>query len=630
MREWRDRDLEERRERLQQATERRGHSRRAVEAAESRAPGSTRRTKASVTEPIILHEFCSATGLSMRELWPKLMKEHGMLPQRNMALEPNLAELLALDFGITLEVVKPKTALELLEEERAAAERKHLSPRPPVVTFLGHVDHGKTSLLDAIRQTRVASGEAGGITQHIGAYRLDREGKSVAFLDTPGHEAFTAMRARGAQLTDVVVLVVAADDGVMPQTMEAINHARAAEVPIVVALNKIDVPNADINRVYGQLAEHQLVPVEWGGETDVIKTSATTGEGIDTLVEHLSTLSDLMELQADPTVPSQGTVIEAQMREGVGVVAHVLVREGTLRHGNTVVCGPGFGRVRALRNDQDETLKQVGPATPVEIMGLDAVPDAGDRLHVVKSLQQAKAIAEEIRQQRREASLSRRSKPKTLEELLSQREADEVPELNVIIKADMQGSVDVLTKTLNEIPSEEVRLNILHAAVGGVTESDVVLAAASEAAIVGFHVVADPIAQRLADDKSVSIRLYRVIYELTDHIRQALEGIMIPEIKLEVRGKAEVREVFRISRLGIVAGCLAIEGTIGRNHKVRVLRDLKVAREDADIASLRRFKDDVKEVRAGMECGIKLTNYDDLHPGDVLEAYEVVEIKKTL
>jgi translation initiation factor IF-2 len=630
LREWRDRDLEERKARLLEATERGLHSRRTVESRDGRHGGTVRRTKATVTEPIILHEFCSATGLSMRELFPKLREELGTLPTRNMALETELAESLAMEFGITLEVIKPKTALEVLEETFAARERKQETACPPVVTFLGHVDHGKTSLLDAIRQTQVADGESGGITQHIGAYRLERDGHAVTFLDTPGHEAFTAMRARGAQMTNVVVLVVAVDDGVMPQTAEAINHAKAANVPIVVALNKIDIAGADVNRVYGQLAEHQLVPTEWGGETDVVKTSATTGEGIDDLVEHLSTLSELLELKADPTAPARGSVIEAEMREGEGVVVRALVQDGTLKRGTAVVCGPASGRIRTLRDDRGKLINKAGPATPVEITGLDEVPAAGDKLYVVKTPQEAKNIAGEVRQQRRQATLARRTKAKTLEEMLSQRDDDEIPELNIIIKADVQGSADVLTQTLSEISTEEVRVNILHAAVGGVSESDVLLAEASNAAIVGFHVVADSAAQRLADQKGVSIRLYKVIYELLDHIRKALEGIMIPEIKLETRGKAEVREVFRISKLGVVAGCIVTEGTITRNHKVRLLRDLKLERDDSDIASLKRFKDDAKEVRNGMECGIRIAGFDDVHPGDVIEAYEVVEIRKTL
>ena len=629
IREWRDRDLAERQERLQQAKERGTHSRRAVESRGGHIV-APRRTQVAITVPLPLHEFCNATGLSMRQLMPKLIKELGALPNRNTAIDGPTAELLTIDFGIELEAVQARTALKVLEDEHAQLERAHVENRPPIVTFLGHVDHGKTSLLDAIRKERVAAGEAGGITQHIGAYRLEREEGAVTFLDTPGHEAFTAMRARGAQMTDVVVLVVAVDDGVMPQTIEAINHARAAEVAVVVALNKIDLPGVDINRVYGQLAEHQLVPVEWGGEVDVIRTSATTGEGIDTLLDHLSTLSELLELKADPTILPKATVVEAEMREGVGVVARVLIQEGTLRNGAFIVCGPGAGRVRSMKDHRGKTVSEAGPATPIEMAGLDALPSAGDRLYAVESLQRAKSIAEEVRHERREAALLQRQKPKSLEEMLSQRDADEIPELNLIIKADAQGSVDVLKKTLGEIKSDDARLTILHAAVGGVSESDVVLAQASNAAIIGFHVIADPMAQRLADEKGVSVRLYRIIYELLDSIRGALEGIMIPELRIESRGRAEVRQIFRVSNLGMVAGCLVTEGSIMRNHKIRLVRDLKIQRDDAGIGSLRRFKEDVREVKAGLECGIRIDGYDDVHPGDVIEAYEVVEIKRTL
>jgi len=641
LKEWRDRDLIERQEKIQAASGRGMHAHRAVEAAKSVSVGrvAARKTQVEMTEPIVLHEYCAATGIGMQQLAPKLMKEHNILPTRNTKLDPELAQLLALDFGIELTVHKARTPLDRIREEFQKRERPHPEKRPPVVTFLGHVDHGKTSLLDAIRKTRVVEGEAGGITQHIGAYRLDRDGRSVTFLDTPGHEAFTAMRARGANLTDVVVLVVAADDGVMPQTIEAINHAKAAGVPIVVALNKIDMPNADPNRVFGQLAEHGLIPQKWGGDVDVIETSATKGIGIDELVEHLSTLSDLLDLKSDPTVPATGTVIEAELREGVGPVARVLVREGTLREGDIILCGPASGRVRALRDDLGRRVSAATPGTPVELIGLDCVPDAGDQFYQMADLQTAKDVAESVAQQRREQSLTRLTRPRTLEDLFTQREAGRIPTLNLILRADVQGSVDVLKKALSEIPSDQVKLVVLHAAVGSITESDVVLAEASKALIVGFHVVPEPGAARLAEQKGVEIKLYRVIYNLTDDIRKALEGLLEPERKEEFQGRAEVRQVFSVSRIGKVAGCYVTEGTIYRSSYARVLRDGRIilpTAEDAErgrhrsLVSLRRFKDDAHEVRAGLECGLKIEDYDDIQVGDVVEAYKVVEVARKL
>jgi len=640
LKEWRDRDLIERQEKIQAASGRGIHSHRAVETRTPSAPRvAARKTQVEMTEPIVLHEFCAATGIGMAQLAPKLMRDHNIMPTRNTTLDPELAQVLALDFGIELQVKKRKTPLDLLREEFASRERRTLQKRPPVVTFLGHVDHGKTSLLDAIRQTRVVEGEAGGITQHIGAYRLDRNGHSVTFLDTPGHQAFTAMRARGANMTDVVVLVVAADDGVMPQTVEAINHAKAAGVPIVVALNKIDLPNADVNRVLGQLAEHGLIPTRWGGDVDVIETSATQGIGIDTLFEHLATLSELLDLKSDPTVPATGTVIEAEMREGVGALARVLVQDGTLRPGDVIVCGPAWGRVRALRDDLGRRVESALPGTPVEIIGLDRVPDAGDRFYQLDDPQRAKEIAQSVARERHERSLAKLSRPRTLEDLFKQRQTGAVPTLNLILRADVQGSVDVLKKALSEIPGDQVKLVVLHAAVGGITESDVVLAEASNALIVGFHVVPEPGVQRLAEEKGVEIKLYRIIYNLIDDIRRALEGLLEPEKKEEAHGRAEVRQVFGVSRIGKVAGCYVTEGVIKRSSFVRVLRDGRIilpTAEDVErgrhrgLSSLRRFKDDVTEVRAGFECGVKIQDYDDIQVGDVIEAYGVVEVARKL
>lgn len=627
IKEWRDRDLAERQERLRGATGRRAKRR----AAESHgAIQHVAITQAEVTEPIVLKDFCAVTGISMAHLTPKFIDQLKTLPNINMTLQKEDAELLASEFGIELTVRAARSPLADIRSEFEARARPNLTTRAPVVTFLGHVDHGKTSLLDAIRQSNVTASEAGGITQHMGSYHIERDGLSVTFLDTPGHKAFTAMRARGAQLTDVVVLVIAADDGVMPQTVEAINHAKAAKVPIVVALNKIDVPGVDINKIYGQLAEHELAPTEWGGSIDVIKTSATQGTGIDDLIEHLSTLSELLELKADSTVDAYGRVVESQMKPGVGVVVRVLIQDGTLRKGDFVVCGSGFGKVRSLTSDAGARLASAGPSIPVEIAGLDELPGAGDELFQVESLKRAEHIAQEVKHQRRRDSLTKVRKPMTLDELFGQHEAGSIPELNIIIKADAQGSVDVLQKALSEFPSDQVRLKVLHAGVGGVAESDVLLAEASGAIVVGFHVVADSHVKRVADEYGVDIRSYRVIYHLLDDIKKALEGLLEPEEKHEKRGVAEVRNIFNISKSGTVAGCYVTEGVISRSHKVRVVRDSVVIREGANIQSIRRFKDDAKEVKSGHECGIKLQGFDDLKPGDILEAYEVVKIARKL
>ena len=631
LREWRNQDLLERRERLASVT---GHGLRERRAAEKRrratqvasAGPALRKTPVEIVTPISLKDFCAAVGLPFVVISKKLMEHTGKLWTINQSLDAETAELIALDLGVSVTIAKARTALEKLIGEFEQHERPNRVPRPPVVAMLGHVDHGKTSLLDTIRQSDVAKGEAGGITQHIGAYRIDREGWRVTFLDTPGHEAFTAMRSRGADLTDVVVLVVAADDGVMPQTIEAINHAKAAGVQIVVALNKIDLPGVDLDRIYGQLAEQELVPSEWGGDTDVIKTSAVTGEGIDDLIAHLSTLSELLVLKADPRVPAQGMVIESQMREGQGVVAQVLDSEGTLKPGQVIVCGGGFGRVRVLRDDRGRNLKAALPGWPVQIAGLDVLPKAGDRLYQVTDLKLAKEIAGEIGQRRREESLETTRKPRTLEDLLAAG-GDEarVPELAVIVRADVQGSVDVLKQSLSNFPSDKATLRILQAAVGAISEADVHFAQTSGAIIIGFHVVPEDHARRLAEQLGVEIRLYRVIYEIIDDMYKALAGLLEPLQRLEVRGTAEVRQVFNISRLGTVAGCMVTNGTVSRNHKVRLVRDSRMVLEAGALHSLKRFKDDAREVRAGLECGIKVVNFDDLKPGDVIEAYEVVE-----
>jgi translation initiation factor IF-2 len=632
LKEWRDQDLIERRERLASATGHGVKARRSAERQRRSGPAVqvAPRTEVQITVPITLKDFCAALGTPFNIVFAKVAEHTGRVCKITDFIDGDTAELVAMDLGNTVVINRALTPLEKLESEFTHRRREHLEPRPPVVAMLGHVDHGKTSLLDAIRQTDVVAGEAGGITQHIGAYQVARDNWNVTFLDTPGHEAFTAMRARGANMTDVVVLVVAADDGVMPQTVEAINHAKAAGVQIVVALNKMDLPGVDLNRVYAQLAEQELVPVEWGGQTDVVKTSATTGKGIDELLTHLSTLSELMNLTADPTVPAQGVVIEAQLREGRGVVAQVLVREGTLRVGQVIVCGPGAGRIRTLLDHRGRRIKAAGPGTPVEVVGLDELPNAAERLYVTDSLPDAKRIAAEVRVRRREATLAETRKPQTLEDLLSSGAEGEIPELNVIVKADVQGSVDVLKASLGEFPSDKARLRILHAGVGAISEADVELARASKALVIGFHVVADDRARQLAERWGVELRLYRVIYEVHDDLHKALEGLLEPEQQEEVRGKVEVRQVFNISRVGRIAGCYVSDGVVARNNKVRVIRDSRIVLEGASIGSLRRFKDDAREVRAGLECGLRVEGFDDLKPGDVIEVYEIVEVAQSL
>lgn len=638
LREWRDRDLIERADRLAHASGRGIGGLRAIEGKQTARRGdrktspapAVKKDKVELTEPIIVKDFSREVGMPVSEIVKKLMQDHGMLATINTALSTEVAQLLALDYGVELSVVKAKSALEKLKEEFDAIPRNDIRTRPPVVTVLGHVDHGKTSLLDRIRKTDVAAGEAGGITQHIGAYRARVGDRWVTFLDTPGHAAFTAMRARGANLTDVVVLVVAADDGIMPTTVEAINHAKAAGTTIVVALNKIDLPH-DINKIYGQLAEQGLTPSgDWGGQTDVIKVSALTGAGVDDLLAHLATLSEVLDLKADPTIPATGTVIEAERSDRLGNVAHILVQEGTIRTGDFVVCGPAYGRVRSMKDDHGRTLKEAGPATPVELTGLSDVPLAGDRFFVVDSLQRAKAISEDESARRRETQLIKTAKPTNLESLLASAEEGKVPTLPVIIKADVQGSVDVLRKALSEFPVDQVRLDVIHGGIGAPTESDLVLAQASRAIILSFYVVPEPEIARKADGIGVDIRTYRVIYDVLDDIKKALEGMLEPEEKVESRGRAEVRDVFNISKVGKIAGCFVRDGVIQRSNRVRVVRDGVVVKDLGAIESLRRFKDDVKEVKSGFECGIRIESFDDLKPGDVIEAFEVVKIARKL
>ena len=634
--EWGDRDWQERQERLAQASGSKLHRRERLLAQEEQSgAGGTaliephRIEKAVVKEPITVKELSAGIGIRVNEIIEKLMVM-GVMATVNDVLDVDSAMTVALEFGVELTVEEKALLWDNLkkkyDEESASLEQ---SPRPPIVTFLGHVDHGKTSLLDRIRQSRVVTGEAGGITQHIGSYQYDDGRHCITFLDTPGHKAFTEMRARGANMTDVAVLVIAADDGVMPQTEEAINHVRAAQVPILVALNKMDLPNSDENRVLGQLSEHGLVPAEWGGDTEVVRTSATTGDGVEDLLEHLEYIAELRHLKAHSTGPATGWVIESEMTPQQGVIATLLVKSGKLQLGDVLVSGSSHGRVRTITDASGRVQSEAGPAMPIQVAGLDVVPVAGDGFYVVKELSYAANVSREQQNQRREKTLARRRQV-TLENLFSELEAGELRKLNVIIKADVQGSLDVLSHTIMEMNTSEVAVRVLHAAVGGITESDVVLAMASEAIIIGFQVIAEEYARNMAEREGVEIRHYRVIYQITDDIRKMLEGMLKPQIKEKPVGRAEIRQVFRISRVGVVSGCIVTEGIIKRSSRLRVVRDSVVIRDNNPIASIRRVKDDVSEVRNGLECGIKLEGFDDLKTGDMLEAYELIEISRKL
>jgi translation initiation factor IF-2 len=628
IREWRNQDLLERSERLQAAGA--GLRRHRPNVSQRRKVGGQggKTGKVEIEEPITVKDLSSATGIKSAELIKRLMRE-GSLVTVNQVISRDLAELAVADYDVELVVKEAKTAEDELMDRLDQREKGDLTARAPVVTFLGHVDHGKTSLLDRIRQSSVAPGEAGGITQHIGAYRLDKGDSHVVFLDTPGHEAFTAMRARGARMTDVVVLVVAADDGVMPQTVEAINHAKAAKVPIVVALNKIDVPNANPNRAMAQLAENELQPREWGGDTEVIQTSAETGQGIDDLVETLSLEAELLELKAEVDSPANGYVIEAEKDPSLGVVARLLVMSGTMSVGDDILAGQGCGRVRQIVDDKGRSVESAGPSTPVEVTGLDAVPQAGDRFFVTEDVDEARRVAEDRRQRARTESLAATPK-RSVESLFDRFEAGETNKVSLIIKADVQGSIEALIGSLEKLNTDEVEVGILHRGVGGITTGDVTLADASGAMIIGFGVVADPAARSLAEEKKVPVRLYRVIYDVIEDIRKVMEEGLAPEIKEETLGRAEVRQVFKISRLGTIAGCFVLDGIAKRNAKVRITRNNIVIEDERSLDSLKRFKDDAREVRSGMECGLKIAGYDDVKEGDILEFYQQVEVARTL
>ena len=593
-----------------------------------------RKSNVVVELPCTVRTFSEAIGVPASRVLSKLLTlGTGATLNINAELDPEMAELLAVELAVEVDFRRHvKLEDQILPElEHEEEDPALLKPRPPVITFLGHVDHGKTSLLDRIIGIDVVSGEKGGITQCIRAYRIEKDGRAIAFVDTPGHEAFTAMRARGANVTDIAVLVVAADDGVMPQTEEAISHARAAGVPIVVALNKIDLPGASTQRAYEQLAANELLPSEWGGETEVIKTSATTGQGIDELLETLLTVAELREYKANPDRPAFGTCLESELHEGRGVVAKMLVEGGTLRVGDVVVCGSSFGRVKAMYDTLNPRKRheEAGPSTPVNLTGLDAPPSAGARFHVVPEIAQAREIAEQRSQESRQETLSGGPTHVTLENLferLGQRE--EVQTLNIILRADVRGSIEAIRKELTKLEHPEVQIRILQATVGGITEADVHLADASDAIIIGFNVVPDEGARALADQRGVQIRRYDIIYQVTEELRAALEGMLKPEKREAELGRALVQRTFQISRLGTIAGCRVLAGTIERDARVRVIRENRVI-GDYPLESLKRVKDDAKEIREGLECGMKLRGFNDLKEGDILEAYKIEEIART-
>ncbi len=590
---------------------------RKVKPAEPVEPTKLRKKVIKVEEGITVKDFAEKIGQKAGEVIKKLM-EMGVMATINQPIDLDAAVLIADGYGLKIEVTPLVNEENLLEE--AADEPATLEPRPPVVTIMGHVDHGKTSLLDAVRQTKIVDLEAGGITQHIGAYKVSVNQKEIVFLDTPGHEAFTAMRARGAQVTDIVILVVAADDGVMPQTIEAINHAKAAGVPIIVAINKIDKPNVNPERVKNSLVEYGLIPEAWGGQTIFAEVSAKKKIGIENLLEMILLQAEVLELKANPNKMARGTVIEAKLDKGRGPIATVLVRRGTLKVGDAFVTGIHYGRVRALIDDEGKRVDEAMPSTPVEVLGLPGVPVAGDSFIIVEDERKARQITT-LRLQKAKAIEQMIKRPVSLEDLHQQIKEGEVKELSIIVKADVQGSVEAVKDALEKLSTEQIKLRVIHGAVGGITETDVMLASASNAIIIGFTVRPEPKAQEIADREKVDIRVYRVIYDAINDVKAAMEGLLEPTLKERVLGRAEVRQTFSIPKVGVVAGVYVTDGTMTRaSAGIRVIRDNVIVYE-GKIGSLKRFKEDVKEVQGGYECGIGIENFNDIKIGDVLEAY---------
>lgn len=568
-------------------------------------------------------EFSQLIEVAAGDVIKKLMGL-GLLANINQEIDLDTMILLADEYNISASAAP--TEEEKLQVEEIEDDPESLLPRPPVVTIMGHVDHGKTSLLDAIRETNVTAQEAGGITQHIGAYQVELKERKITFLDTPGHAAFTAMRARGAQVTDIAVLVVAADDGVMPQTIEAINHAKDANVPIIVAINKIDKPEANPDRIKQDLTEYGLVAEEWGGDTIFVPVSAKKREGIEQLLEMILLVADMKDLRANPNRPAKGTIIEAKLDKGRGPVATVLIQTGTLEVGDAIIAGAAAGKVRVLSNEKGKKLKKAGPSTPVEVIGFDELPEAGDILYVVTE-GVARNLADKRMQLKRENELLQNQKV-TLDDLFTKIKEGEIKELKIVLKADVQGSVEAIRQSLERLTNDEVRVKVIHGGVGGIGEGDVMLASASNAVVIGFNVRPDPMAKRIAEKEKVDIRLYRIIYEIIDDVQKAIEGMLAPEYKEVIVGRAEIRMVYKVPKVGNVAGCYVLEGKINRNASVRLIRD-HIVIYDGKIESLKRFKDDAREVVEGFECGIGLEKFNDIKEGDIIEAYAMEEIKRT-
>jgi translation initiation factor IF-2 len=588
----------------------------------------------TIKPPIIVKELATQLGVKNFQLIKELMVDFNIFVNANQTIEPDVATKIAEKHGFVLEKERREKGGGVHKEEKVIvappppepAKEEELKPRAPIITFMGHVDHGKTSLMDAIRKTRVAAGEAGGITQHIGAYRVEYKGQPITFLDTPGHAAFTAMRARGASVTDIVVLVVAADDGLMPQTIEAINHAKAApHVKIMVAINKIDLASANIDRVKKQLQERELTPEDWGGETITVPVSATRGTNIDQLLEMMTLQAEVMELKASPTAKPRGTVIEAQVEAGRGPTATVIVQMGTLRVGDAFICGDYSGKVKSLIDDRGQPVKAAGPSMPVKVLGFTGLPNAGDELLVMDSEREAKQLSEERLESKRAGKLATPQRA-TLETLLEAADGKKV--LRIVLKTDVQGSLEALTGALNQIESKKVDLEIIHAGVGPISENDILLASASNAVVVGFNVKVENMAVTAAKHEGVQVKLYSIIYELLDQIKEAMAGLLDPEHRESVIGHAEVKQIFQLSK-GIVAGCLVTDGRIARTARARVLRRRQPV-YDGGLATLRRFQDDVKEVRSGLECGIKLGDFSEYQVGDIIECYVLEQIAQKL
>ncbi len=613
----------------------------------NRSPQERRRDQEGVFRPVIRREQPAAPppidreitiseGITVKELSEKLgikanlvikkLVERKIFATINQTLDAKMAEDMAREFGASTNQVSFEE--ESSQELVLAEEPKDLVRRAPVVTIMGHVDHGKTSLLDAIRSANVAEHEAGGITQHIGAYQIVKNDRKIVFIDTPGHEAFTRMRARGAKVTDIVILVVAADDGVMPQTQEAIDHARAAKVPIIVAINKIDKPDAQPDRIKQQLADRNLLSEDWGGDTVMVPVSAKARTNLDLLLEMILLVADMGDYKANPSRPAVGTVLEAKLDRGRGPVATVLVQNGTLKVSDFFICGQVFGKVRALFNDRGEGVREAEPSTPVEVLGLNELPEVGDQFQVVTDTAKAKQIVMYRESKAREKAMSKGARV-TLEQLHQQVREGEVKELNIILKTDVGGTAEVLSEMLQKLSTDKVKIRVLRADVGAITESDVLLATTSEAIIIGFNVRPERAASAIAEREKIDLRLHTIIYELTDEIKKAMAGMLEPVFKEVFRGRAEVRDVFKISKVGTVAGCMVTEGVVTRDSQMRLLRD-NIVVHTGRIESLKRFKNDASEVKAGYECGITIANYQDLKPGDIIEAFAQEQIEATL